>query len=49
MGQRLVKSCLRLGYINGDVIEQAVSPILKWDFVVAIGERDERDEGEYEE
>ena len=42
MGQRLVKSCLRPGHINGDVIERAVSSILECDLVVAIGERDGR-------
>ena len=42
MNQRFVKSCLRLGRVNSDVIERAVSSILEWDFVVVIGERDER-------
>ena len=47
MGQRLVKSRVRLGHINGDVIEWAVSSIFGWDLSVVIGligEGDERDE-----
>ena len=32
---------LQPGHVNGDVIERAVSSILEWDLVVAIGERDE--------
>ena len=43
MGQRLVRSCLRLGHVTGDVIGRAASSILEWDLVVATGERDERD------
>lgn len=43
MGQRLVKSRLRVGYINGNVIEWAVSSNFEWDLDVAIGEGDERD------
>ena len=43
MGERLIKSSLRLDHVNGDVIERVVSSILEWGLVVAIGERNEQD------